>query len=800
MAGFRSNINRSIEAYARWAFRHPWPIVIAVAAVFFALTFRLPSLSIDASNEGLLPESDPVRQSYEEFKTDFGSDELIIVAVESSRQSPLEFLKTLQALHQQLADKTPHAVEITSLINVPALRYRGDLPVIEKRLQPFPRTEAQCKELWSGLVKDPHYVNRLISADGRLAAIIIRTAAASGARLQSGKQPISVIQQKIQQEAIEAIKAVTGDFDSKNYRIYLSGSPVVVAAVNRIGVKEMKLFLGISSLIIGFILFLLFGRVSGVLLPPLVVGLATASALGLMAHAGVTFTAPTIMLPSFLLAVGVGDCVHILTLFFQRFDQNGDKEEAIVYALNHCGLAIVMTTLTTAAGLGSFAAAQVTPIAHIGIFGSAGVLAAFVYTVLLLPPLLRLLPLKIRAMRSQPSAPGISDRFLDWAAKTSVQRARWIVATGIILAVVTTIGVFKIRFVHHPIKWLPPNRPERVAAEKIDRRLNGSVVLEVIVDTQRPYGILEPAVVKKLDHLSTDIMNMREGELRAGKIYSIADLVKSVHRALNDNQPEFYTLPETQLLIPLGLSILAGAGPDNFRSNGFRNVADSHFKKARFTIQAPWENALVYARFIRQVENRFQNAFGENAAVTVTGQMSLFARTITSAMRATARSYLIAAVVITGLMFLMLGGRLIGWLSLIPNLTPILMMMGLIGWFHVRLDLFSLTMGSIAVGLVVDDTIHFMNAFRDYYAGTGSVTGAIRHTFHTTGRALIVTTLVISSAAFVFVFSELRAMGVFGSLIGLTLLAALAADLFFLPALLSLTLGRSKNPGFKTRY
>jgi predicted RND superfamily exporter protein len=121
------------------------------------------------------------------------------------------------------------------------------------------------------------------------------------------------------------------------------------------------------------------------------------------------------------------------------------------------------------------------------------------------------------------------------------------------------------------------------------------------------------------------------------------------------------------------------------------------------------------------------------------------------------------------------------------------MMMGLIGWFHVRLDLFSMTMGSIAVGLVVDDTIHFMNAFRGYYAKTGRVTGAIRHTFHTTGRALIVTTLVISSAAFIFVFSELRVMGVFGSLIGFTLLAALAADLFFLPALLSLILGRSKE-------
>jgi predicted RND superfamily exporter protein len=147
------------------------------------------------------------------------------------------------------------------------------------------------------------------------------------------------------------------------------------------------------------------------------------------------------------------------------------------------------------------------------------------------------------------------------------------------------------------------------------------------------------------------------------------------------------------------------------------------------------------------------------------------------------------------LMVLMLGGRLIGWVSMIPNLTPILMMMGLTGWFHVRLDLFSMTMGSIAIGLVVDDTIHFMNAFRGYYAKTGSVSGAIRHTFHTTGRALIVTTLVISSAAFIFVFSELRAMGVFGSLIGFTLLAALAADLFFLPALLSIILKSNKVAG-----
>ena len=172
--------------------------------------------------------------------------------------------------------------------------------------------------------------------------------------------------------------------------------------------------------------------------------------------------------------------------------------------------------------------------------------------------------------------------------------------------------------------------------------------------------------------------------------------------------------------------------------------------------------------------------------VTITGMAAMLFKTITNVMTSMAKSYVTALIVITLLMILLIGRLRIGLLSMVPNLFPILLTLGVMGWFKITMDVFSMLIGSIAIGLAVDDTIHFMHNFRRYYEETGDTKKAIMDTLHTSGRAMLVTSCVLSVGFFIFTFASMRNLFNFGFLTGFTIVVALLADYFISPALLVL--------------
>jgi len=184
-----------------------------------------------------------------------------------------------------------------------------------------------------------------------------------------------------------------------------------------------------------------------------------------------------------------------------------------------------------------------------------------------------------------------------------------------------------------------------------------------------------------------------------------------------------------------------------------------------------------------EVNSYFSRQFPE-AEVKITGMIALLFRTIYNVSVSMAKSYLIAIVVITILMIFLIGRIRIGLLSMIPNLTPILIMLGIMGTFSLPMDVFAMLVGSIAIGLAVDDTIHFMHNFRRYYEASGDPAGAVYETLHTAGRAMLVTTVVLSIGFFIFMLADMNNLINFGLLTGLTIIMALLADFFLAPALM----------------
>jgi len=514
--------------------------------------------------------------------------------------------------------------------------------------------------------------------------------------------------------------------------------------------------------------------------------LSLLSTISIMAITGTAIKVPTQILPSFLLAVGVGTSVHILAIFFHHFQQHRDKRQGNVYAMGHSGLAIVMTNITTATGLMSFSTADVAPIADLGIFAGIGVLLAFFYTVTLLPALLAIVPLKKNPLLASLSNGNGMDRFLDAVARFATTRPLAILIVSGVVIIGSAIAATGIKFSHYPLMWFHPSNPIRVATTTIDRELRGSMNLEIVIDTHEENGLYAPDFLKRLDAGASHMETLVYGDVFIGKAWSLPTILKEIHQALNENRPDYYAIPEDRDLIAQEFLLFENSGSDDLE-----DVVDSQFSKVRLTLKAPFTDAVKYSRLIEDAVIYFQNQFPE-ATIVTTGMIPLLAQTFANSIYSLAKSYITALVVISILMVVLIGRLRIGLLSMVPNLAPILVTMGVIYLFKFPMDLFTMLVASIAIGLAVDDTIHFMHNYRRYYEQSKDPVDAVHRTLRSAGRAMLVTTIVLTIGFFVLAFSKLTNIRNFGILTGFTIIMALLADYLLAPALMVLVRSRKE--------
>ena len=391
-------------------------IILLVLASTVLFISQIRTLAIDTSNEGFLHEDDPVLTTYYEFREQFGRDDMIAVAIGSKNIFTIGFLQKLKQLHEELRENVPHLNDITSMINVRNTRGEGDVLLVDDLLAEFPGSDEELERLKQRVMDNPLYKNQLISEDGLLTSIIIECDvyhSSEGeedllAGFTDGEStsdiaetaPVYLSDKEIT-DMVEAVQSIAEKYQDEDFHVYVAGTPVITQTLKKFMMSDMKRFLRLAVLTIGACLFIMFRRASGVVLPLLVVALTLVATLGLMAIVGIKFKLPTIILPSFLLAVGVGDSVHTLALTYLNLQRGKSRNDSIISAYSHAGLALVMTSLTTAAGLASFALAKVAPIADLGLFSSIGVMIALLYTLAVLPAILSYLPLKVVQDRSR---------------------------------------------------------------------------------------------------------------------------------------------------------------------------------------------------------------------------------------------------------------------------------------------------------------------------------------------------------------------------------------------------------------
>ncbi|MGK5094191.1 efflux RND transporter permease subunit [Deltaproteobacteria bacterium TL4] len=815
MSNIKDRIEQGFEAWGRLVFRHPWLIVFGALLITAALYSQLPSLTMDASMEGFLHPNDPVLLNYNAFRSQFGRDDVIVVAVRPKDVFKLDTLRTLRSFHKELEKNVPYLDDIDSIINARSLRGEDQELIVEELMKTFPETEEQVLALKKKIFATPPYVGVLIAKDSSLTTLTLRIQAfAEGKEKPSALDALEAQEGQAEEgeeaedddleldkllvqktpshrfirpeqnwEAMAAVREIVAKYNKPDFKIYVSGVPTYSSELRLSMEKNIPLFLGLCVSAIGIFVFLLLRRFMGVIVSLFIVVLSLFGTLSLMAIWGFPITIVTQILPSFLLAVGIGDSIHILTIFYKCYSHGDSKEESIVYSVGHSGIPVVMTSLTTAGGLWSFSQAEVAPIADLGTVGGGGVIVAMIYTLVLLPAFLAILPVKRHGwLESRDTVFSSAQRVLTFIGNMTV-RFPWVIM--VVTVVVLSFSLYAgstLKFTHHPLKWFPENAPFRIASEVVDSSMAGSLTLEFLIDTRKKNGIDEPEFMRQLEELGKQVTQMKFPDgTPVQKTLSIADLMKEIHQALNENNPEFYTVPQTRELVTQELFLFESSG-----SGDIRNLIDEQHSKARFTIYTPNLDAINYVDFSADVEKLFRSILGPEDDIILTGIARLVQETAFVSVKSMAESYVISIFAITSLMILFLGSIKIGLISMIPNIFPIIFMLAVINLFDFPLDLFTLLIGSIAMGLVVDDTIHFMHGFHRYLDQADNYHYAIHSTLQYTGRAMLYTTLILTSGFLVYTTSAWNNLFNFGLLSALCLIVALFADLFISPALMRL--------------
>ncbi|MFZ8996179.1 MAG: efflux RND transporter permease subunit [bacterium] len=822
MQKWKKSVDHNMERWGYLVVRYRWLVIALSLLVVGGFASQMRHLYFDASNEAFFKGDDPILVNYNSFRDQFGRDDLILVGIDTPEVFNAEFLRKLQAMQDDLEREVPHIREVNSLLTVRSTRGAEDELIVGDLIEEIPEDSQRLAALKEYVLSSPTYPNWVISPDGQLTTITLELNpyvlpesgeedllggfddTAMDADLMGGfdeaaatdgtdMQAVTSVEEN---EAIIATKAVMERYEGENFRTFISGGPVYGSSIQDSMQSNLPKFSGISIGLMFLLLLVLFRRISGVLLPILLVVLSMVVTLGFMGAFGRPFTVINQILPSFILAIGVADAVHVLTIFYRHRMVGNSKGDSVAYALSHSGLAIVMTSFTTAGGLWSFANAASAPIADLGIYGGLGVLAAMALTLTLLPAILAVLPggpqplFGRKDLDQAEHTPSLADHVLSSCGKLAVNHPKQVMIGCGVVVMIALVGIAQLRPSNWPLRWFPENAEFRQHTQIIDSRMGGSSNIEVLLNTGKSGGLYEPDFMNRLDQLNTvatEELKFPKGEV-VGKAQSVLDVLKESNRALNENRAEFYAVPQARDLIAQEMFLFSNSGSDDLEK-----LTDVGFSMARLSLYIPNLDAIDSIVFTGQLEEKIQSIFGNTIEYSITGIAQLWAGTMTNVLNSMRNSYIIALILITGLMVVFLGSWKVGLLSMIPNLTPILITLGLMGFFDLPLDPFTILIGSIGIGLVVDDTVHFLSVFQRYFDRYGNAARAIQETMMTTGKALLFTTLILVGGFASYMAADFVNIFAFGMLLVVCIGSALILDVLAAPALMMLVYGKQSS-------
>lgn len=760
------------------------PMLIVLAAITGFMAYQSQFVKLTYKFGGLLPSTDITQIKYQEFINTFSEDGNVIVV--GLDDPALYELKNFQAWYQlgkdlrqvyvskdTIANNQEISIQKSAVDSVFSVAWCYNLYKdtaqtkfsFNKVVAKMPTTQAEVDSIREVIHSLPFYEGLLYKKDGNSSLMMVFV----NAKLFNSEGRGNSVDQIL--EKVDKFSEETG------IELHISGLPYIRTVMMNKVKKELNFFIMLAALVSAFLLFLFFRNLSVVIVSMSVVGMGVFWSLGMIAMLEYPISVLMALIPPLVIVIGVPNCVYLVNKYHSEFKKHGNKVKSLTRVIQKVGNATFMTNATTAIGFATFIFTDSDLLQQFGIIASVNIMAVFVISLIVVPTIYSFLPSPDRRHVRH-----LDRRWIYVAVNKLVtivtDHRKAVYISTIAFVILGLYGITLIKTTGNIVDDLPDS--ERVIADLkfFENRFNGVMPFEVLIDTKKKGAATKPAMLQKIDEFQTLLKTYPE----FSRSVSIVDASKFAKQAFYNGSPDRYDLIKRNEQSFIG-PYLRG----DYETQGIdKTFMDSSRQITRVTAQVADIGTLEMRDLLNDLRPKVDSIFDpQNFDVTITGTSIVFLEGTTYLVNNLFTSLLIAIIVIAFLMALMFRSARMVIISLIPNMIPLIFTAGVMGYMGIAIKPSTILVFSVALGISVDDTIHFLAKYRQelkvlQWNIKDSVLLAVRET----GVSMMYTSIILFFGFGIFAASEFEGTQALGILISITLLVAMFTNLVLLPSLL----------------
>jgi predicted RND superfamily exporter protein len=707
----------------------------------------------------------PAIQNLDNFEKRFGGDQFIAVGFYSENEDGLftqENLKLISELTQELW-LLPDIIRVDTLSNynnIQALDNDIDIaPLIDEPID--------LEKVRNNIAQNEDIKNILISQNLKFTFLNAQV------KPLFGKSPNYT-------NVMQKLKKIIKKYERDDRRFILMGNVVVTNAFRVITNTDNEKIIPFMFGFILLILILFFRSVAGVITPLFISIITIISTFGIMGHFDFVFNSILAAVPGVLLAICLADTVHIMSSFYYQYYNGKKLKEALVYSLNKNFLATILTTLTTSISFITISFTDLVPIHDLGILSGVGTIFAWLFTFLFLPPLFILLPEKLvkRLWKEEQSKTAEQSRFSSIIWKLKIP----IVLSFVGLTIWSFIMAMGNEVNSDPLKYFAEDTQIKKDYNFTKQHFKGVRGIELEIDSGVADGIKDPKFLKTVESFINELSDQEN----IVQINSIIDVIKKVNKQLNSGNKEKLIIPDSREEIAESLLLYTMGLPPNQGIEDLVSLDNRYIRlKIKWSLESSKES-MEKDKLVHDIAKKY-------GLKTLTGGFfPIYASVNNMVVDSFFKSMTMAVILVSIIILIVFRNPFLAFLAMLPNIIPLTFGAAYMAINHIYIDIGTSIVAAICLGIAVDDTIHFVTHFVLNQKKYGDSFKALNETFLSTGKALILTTLLLVVGFGSFVMADFLPNHYFGILCALVLTFALLTDLLFLPALLTIWYRKDK--------
>lgn len=745
------------------------PIILVLILITYFLSTKMQYMRFSHTEANLLPRNHEVNIEYNKFLDIFGEEgNLIIIATQDSTIFNVKKFNNWNALSKKL-DTFPEVDFTVSIGDIKKLKKdtKDKKFVVEPLYNKAPTSDEEVQKVKNELFNRlPFFDNFLFNKNtGTIRTVIYIK-----------KDIVNTIKRK--DFIFNVLNPAVEQFEKdNNIDVKVSGMPYIRTMNSQNIIDEIGIFLGLALFITSFIFFLFFRSFRATFITILVVSIGVIWAFGFIGWFRYEISVLMALIPPLIIVIGVPNCIFLINKYQQEVKSHGNQAKSLQRVISKIGNATLMTNITTASGFATFIFTRSQLLNEFGIIASINIMAIFILSLLIIPIVYSFLP-KPKDKHLRHLERKWIEKIIGWMENTVRHKRIAVYTSTVSIIIISIIGVYMIRVSGSLIEDMPKSKPFFKDILFFEKEFGGIMPLEFLIDTKRKKGVMKLSTLKRMDKLNEIIDEIPE----LSPSISVLNLVKYSKQAYYNGNPKYYQLPTNQERS----FILSYTKNSDVNSDLLHNFVDSTGRYARITTFMKDIGTEKMERIEERLQARIDNVFPkENYKVTMTGKALVFLK---------GTNYLIKNLIISLSLAIFLISMFMAWMfrsfkmiiiSLIPNILPLLVTAGIMGYLGVPIKPSTILVFSIAFGISVDDTIHFLAKYRqELQANNWKVRKSVYAALHETGISMFYTSVVLFFGFLVFIVSSFGGTKALGGLVSVTLLFAMVSNLLLLPSLL----------------